>query len=140
MTGRLTLQATVVAVGNIAVLIRGESGTGKSGLALQMMAAGATLIGDDGVELDNVDGALVAHPVPATEGLIEARHVGLLRVPYSKSAVVRYVVDLDTEAGLRLPHRETDVFMGVELRVIFGKNAPNLAAALTALLSGGMAV
>ena len=41
------LHATTVALAGQGVLILGPSGSGKSGLALQLMAMGAELVADD---------------------------------------------------------------------------------------------
>ncbi len=137
MSGK-RVQATVVAFGNDAVFIRGAAGSGKSGLALEMMALGAKLVGDDGVDLQTRDGVIVARPVPATAGLIEARYLGILKVPYAGAAHVRYIVDMDAASEKRLPELQIETLMGVEVPVIYGKNTPNLPAALLALLSGGL--
>ncbi len=77
MTGagsaREILHATAVAWRGRAVLILGRSGSGKSALALQLMALGCTLVADDGVELAVQEGALVARPPEKIRGMIEAR-------------------------------------------------------------------
>ena len=46
-SGDLTVHGTTVARAGRAVLILGASGTGKSALALQMIALGARLVADD---------------------------------------------------------------------------------------------
>jgi HPr kinase/phosphorylase len=47
----LVLHATTVAIGGRGVLILGPSGSGKSGLALELMAMGAGLVADDRTEV-----------------------------------------------------------------------------------------
>ena len=46
-SAREQVHASAVALGERALLITGESGTGKTTLALEMLALGASLIGDD---------------------------------------------------------------------------------------------
>ena len=54
----LILHATAVAVAGRGLLIRGASGSGKSGLALEMMARGAQLVSDDRVIVSDRDDGL----------------------------------------------------------------------------------
>ncbi|HEX4157127.1 MAG TPA: hypothetical protein VHY79_01515 [Rhizomicrobium sp.] len=86
------------------VLILGESGTGKSDLALRLIAMGATLVADDRCDLFVTSGALRA-AVPATlAGMIEVRGVGIVRVPHQPDAQILLVVRLEeAEAIPRLP-------------------------------------
>ena len=90
-----------VAIDGRAVLIEGESGSGKSSLALALIDRGALLIGDDGVTLEERGGRLWALPPPNIAGLIEVRNVGLLTLP-AGSAPLALVVRLDPAAP-RLP-------------------------------------
>ena len=41
------IHATAVAIGGVAVLLRGPSGSGKSDLALRLIQAGAVLVADE---------------------------------------------------------------------------------------------
>ena len=59
-TADTIVHASCVALDRRAVLLRGASGCGKSALALQLMALGATLVADDRVILRLRDGALAA--------------------------------------------------------------------------------
>lgn len=76
------MHASCVDCGGRGVLILGESGSGKSSLALQLIDAGARLVADDQVTVACEDGALIAAAPPALAGLIEARGVGILTLPY----------------------------------------------------------
>jgi serine kinase of HPr protein (carbohydrate metabolism regulator) len=80
-------QSTAVAIGGRALLLEGPPGVGKSSLALALIDRGALLIGDDGVALDEREGALWSLPAPATAGLIELRNVGLLTLPAAEAPV-----------------------------------------------------
>jgi len=100
--------ATCVALEDQGVLLTGASGCGKSDVALRLIDAGAQLVADDQVELRVVDGALTAFAPQSIAGMFEARHVGLLRLPYRASAPVALCVALEPmEAVLeRLPEAE----------------------------------
>lgn len=91
-------QATCVAIGNRAILIEGPPGCGKSSLALALIDRGAVLVGDDGVDLIRASGTLLASPAPATQGLIEIRNLGLVRLPFAQAVPVALVVVLDAAA------------------------------------------
>ena len=83
MPGGAGLHATAVIHGESGVLILGPSGSGKSALALALMArasgAGAfgALIGDDRIYVRKADGRLVASGAANMAGIIERRMAGL---------------------------------------------------------------
>lgn len=110
MTAPLILHATTVAFDGRAILIKGASGRGKSALALQLMAIGATLVADDQTIL-TLHGTDVVATCPAPlVGMIEARGVGLLNAPHLPQAPVTLVVDLDQTETARLPdHRQITI-------------------------------
>ncbi len=109
------MHASCVAVGPRAVLIRGGSGRGKSGLALQLMAMGAVLVSDDRTRLWRVDETLFADAPDTIRGRIEARGVGILRVPSCGPVPVTLLVDMDRTATDRLPQTMKESIMGVTL-------------------------
>jgi HPr kinase/phosphorylase len=116
------------------ILVLGASGAGKSGLALRLMALGAALVADDRVVLRRDAGGrlMVAAPAPL-RGLVEARGVGLLRVPAEGPVPVSLAVDLDTAPMERLPSRRKIVLLGCDIDLIRGRDVPNLDAILTVL-------
>ena len=77
-----------------AVLLLGESGSGKSRIALQMISRGAILVADDRVELFARGRHLWARPPPRLAGLFEARGVGIVKLPYADEARVVLAVSL----------------------------------------------
>ena len=85
---------TFGAAGDCGVLLLGESGAGKSDLALRLIAGGAQLVADDRVELFARDETLWAHPPKTLAGLIEVRGVGILSLPFEPEARVGLVVQL----------------------------------------------
>ncbi|TBW39207.1 hypothetical protein EYW49_06850 [Siculibacillus lacustris] len=119
----VTVHATAVVVGADTVLLRGPSGSGKSRIALELIAEAerrgrwAALIGDDRVVLSAVSGHLVARPAPTIAGHVELRGVGILAVPHEPAGVVSLVVDFvsDPPDRLPLPEDTTEFVDGVLL-------------------------
>jgi HPr kinase/phosphorylase len=131
------LHATAVCVGTRAVLIRGASGSGKSALALEMLARGARLVSDDRVILQlGAQGILLSAPKPI-RGMIEARGVGLLQAEAVDSAMLACVVDLDVTERERLPQVRDTLLLGVTVPLLHNVANPYFAAALIQYLRGG---
>lgn len=111
----VSVHATALIVGESGVLIRGPSGSGKSGLALALlMLAGrgglfAALIGDDRVHLLGSGRRILASGAPNARGLIERRGYGIVPAPTEPCAVVRLVVDLSLgrKRNARLPDEDS---------------------------------
>lgn len=109
--GFATHHATAILWGARAILLRGASGSGKSRLALELLAEArrlavhAALIGDDRLVLQAASGRLVARAVDPLAGLIEARGLGIVDIPHEPAGVVGLVVDLVRECPERLPDR-----------------------------------
>jgi len=97
-----TLHVSSVAIDGRAVLIEGESGAGKSDLALRLIDRGATLISDDYTLLQRAGGELIASPPDTIAGKIEVRGLGLLETPYVEKIPVALLIRL-TDAPERLP-------------------------------------
>jgi HPr kinase/phosphorylase len=112
MSDDATVHASAVLVGELGVLIRGASGSGKSSLALGLIAAdpgGTWLVADDRVVLDTAGGRLLASVPEPLAGLIEIRGQGIFRVRYVSPVVARLVVDLLPPASCpRLPVAEDE--------------------------------
>ncbi|WP_037263758.1 HPr kinase/phosphorylase [Roseivivax halodurans] len=137
MAGPLILHATAVAIGTRGALIRGPSGSGKSALALEMMAAGAALVSDDRVILeDGPDGIALTAP-GAIRGLIEARGMGILHADVTDKALLCVVVDLSREETARLPDPKEVCVLSRQVPLIHKMAQPHFAAALVQYLKGG---
>jgi len=104
------------------VLLRGPSGAGKSDLALRLIEAGGRLVADDQTRLARQGRRLIATPPLSLAGLIEARGVGIVKLPRSKLAArapLGLLVDLvPGEKVERLPEPAHEVIMGITVRVI----------------------
>ncbi|OKL44383.1 HPr kinase/phosphorylase [Pseudovibrio exalbescens] len=120
-----THHGSCIVLGEAGVLIRGASGSGKSGLALELIhreqAAGrfACLVADDQVVLEACTGRVVARCPEGIEGLIELRGHGLVKIPHLKRAVVRLLVDIEPVCKIeRLPEPvdQAQEVCGVSLR------------------------
>lgn len=85
---------TAIAIEGRAMLLEGAPGTGKSSLALALIERGATLIGDDGVTLENDGQHVIASPPPNIAGKFEIRNVGIVDLP-TTSAPVALVLRLE---------------------------------------------
>ncbi len=131
------VHATCVAVQGRGLLIIGASGSGKSSLALRMMALGADLVADDRVDLSRDEGEVIADAPQRIAGLIEARGIGLLRATPCGPVALGYVIDMDQTQTTRLPEPVTLQLLRHEIPLLFGTGVPNLAEALMQLLKMG---
>lgn len=131
------IHASCVALQNTAVLIIGPSGSGKSALALQLMAYGAALVSDDRTSVRRRAGALIASAPPSIKGLIEARGVGILTADTCDAAVVQLMVDLEQDEQERLPPQRHYNLLGQTVPLLHKVNAAHFAAAILQHLKGG---
>lgn len=97
--------ATTVAVAGRGLMIEGGSRTGKSALALEMLARGARLVADDATILRRGHGGVrLWAEAPATlPSRIEARGVGLLQAGLHGPVPLYALLTLDHEEASRLP-------------------------------------
>lgn len=126
----MQLHASCVAFAGKAILIRGASGSGKSGLALQLMAMGARLVADDRVELSVADGTVHAEAPQSLPQLIEARGIGLLNADICATAQLHTVVDMNEIETERIPERRHTDLLGVRLPLLHKVESPYFAAAM----------
>jgi HPr kinase/phosphorylase len=134
---RVCLHASCVAVDGKGCLIKGRSGSGKSSLALALMALGAELVSDDRTNVSLVEGWAVAEAPEALFGMIEARGVGLLRAAARKSVRLALVVDLDETETERLPIDRSLDFGPCRLPCFHKVESVHFAASLRQYLVGG---
>ena len=80
-----------------AVLLLGRSGSGKSDVALRLIAAGGQLIADDRTRLSSEGDHLFAEAGPNMAGFIEVRHVGIMRLSHTARAPVALAVELNSD-------------------------------------------
>lgn len=95
-----TVHATTVALGEAGVIVRGAAGTGKTTLALSLLAhfrvrgLFARLVADDRTALVPAGGRLVASAPEALSGRVEVRGDGIVTVPHLARVRLTHIVDL----------------------------------------------
>ena len=87
-----------------AVLIKGESGSGKSSLALKLIMLGANLIADDQTVIFMKRNNVFLRTPETLPRCLEIRRVGLINVPFCSEAELKLVVDLSKSETERLPN------------------------------------
>lgn len=99
------------------VLIEGESGSGKSDLALRCLGRGFRLVADDRTLLWVSEGRLFGRAPGPIAGLIEARGLGILPAEALRFAEVRLAVRCLAPADPleRLPDPASRAVLGVTL-------------------------
>src|SRR3546814_9231626 len=79
----VNIHASCVAAGNGGVLILGQSGQGKSDLALRLIDRGARLVADDRCDVWHERGRLWCRPPGPLAGKIEVRGIGIVEQPWT---------------------------------------------------------
>ncbi len=118
------------------VLILGPSGSGKSALALQLIAFGAILVSDDRTEITRSDDRLTASVPPSIAGLIEARGVGILWAEHAGPVPLGLIVDLGQPEAGRLPQRHEHTLLGLTLPCLHNPANMHFAAAIHVYMRG----
>lgn len=131
----LLLHATLVRVNGKGVLLQGPSAAGKSDLALRLITTSFApafvihqplLVADDQVEVTRGEAAAIGRAPATLKGLIEVRHLGIMKVPVAEHCKLDLVVSLASEPrparlpaegasiellpGLTLPHLQLPAF------------------------------
>lgn len=128
------IHATAVAAGARCVLLRGGSGTGKSDLALRLIATSPDalkecgmslngpirLVSDDQVMLTRTGDTIIASAPKTIHGRLEVRGIGIVPVTACARAEVALVVDLVAREDVpRLPDDDARA-------IVLGKAVPAL--------------
>jgi serine kinase of HPr protein (carbohydrate metabolism regulator) len=116
------VHATGVILGDRAVLVLGESGSGKTGLAFALLAHAARsgrfarLVGDDQLFLSVAAGRLILRAPAAIAGQAEVRGLGPCALPCEARAVADLAVRLvEPAAAARYPEINFETFHDVDL-------------------------
>jgi HPr kinase/phosphorylase len=131
--------ASCVALDGRGLLIIGPSGSGKSALALQLLALGALLVADDQCLLTLRGMKVIASCPPPLRGLIEARGLGLLHAETVEDATLVLVTDLGQTETQRLPPQRQITCLGQRLDLVFGNPSRHFPASLLRYLQSGRA-
>jgi serine kinase of HPr protein (carbohydrate metabolism regulator) len=104
------VHGTALVVGTTGLILLGPAGAGKSLMALKLVASArraghfATVLSDDQVFLDVVNGRIVATAPPTIRGLIELRGSGIGRIDTIESSVVQLALSVvEVDASTRIP-------------------------------------
>jgi len=132
------VHATTVALGNRAVMITGPSGSGKSALALQLMAYGLVLVADDQTCLNRAtEGHILTTSPTQIRGIIEARGVGLLAADTTNRAILALVIDMGVVEQARLPDHKVAIYLQQEIPLLHKVESCHFPAAVFQYLKGG---
>ena len=110
-----TIHASCVSIDGAGLLIVGASGSGKSSLAFELLGLGATLVADDRTEIHVENAGIRAQSPNNIAGLIEARSLGIMKIPYLAKTDIRAMVDLDQVEASRLPIADSRLLLGVSI-------------------------
>jgi HPr kinase/phosphorylase len=133
------LHANVVAKDGRGLLILGPSGSGKSGLALQLMALGADLVADDQVRVWAEGGRLWGEGPETLRGRIEARGIGILHAKALARAPLMLAVELGVAPVSRLPPRAQFRLHGLDIDLVRTTHGAHVPASLLCYLAQGRA-
>jgi HPr kinase/phosphorylase len=130
---------TTVALAGRGVLIIGPSGSGKSALALTLMALGAELVADDRTRLwvDGRPAQVWADAPPQLPALIEARGMGLLPARRHGPVPLLAVADMGRHEPARLPEPRFAEILGHDIVLFHGAENAHFAYGLVQFLKMG---
>ena len=117
------------------VLIVGSSGSGKSSLAINLLALGSKLVADDRCELVKKNNRFSVSKPASLPNSIEIRGVGLVSVPMVVETSLDWVVNMDEAEKERMPDLRFTEIDGYKIPTVFGKNMDDLASRIYVLVS-----
>ena len=123
------IHSTSVVIDDNGVLILGDSGSGKSDLALRLIDSGATLISDDISICRKNSNNIYLYCPPEIKGLLEVREIGIITVPFVERIKLRLVVNLRSKNNERFPKDNSFRILGIKIPLISieGKNSSAVA-------------
>ena len=123
------MHSSSVVIDDNGVLILGDSGSGKSDLALRLIDNGATLISDDISICRKNSNNIYLYCPPEIKGLLEVREIGIITVPFVERIKLRLVVNLKSNNNERFPKDSSFRILGIKIPIINieGKNSSAVA-------------
>lgn len=122
MKQAINRHATAIVLGATGFLIEGQSGSGKTSLALAAIQAirgqnsFAAMVADDQCLIESCNGRLIATCPPVLSGITEMRNLGIIKCPALSSAVIDIVIKLVPHAEIeRMPEPKSVEIAGVKL-------------------------
>ena len=138
LNGSRIMHASCVDVNGSGVLIVGRSGSGKSSLAINLLALGSKLVADDQCELiRKSNGFRISKPASLPKS-IEIRGVGLVSVPMVNETSLDWVVNMDEVEKERMPTPRFTKIDGFRVPTVFGKDMDDLASRIYVLVSNAL--
>mgnify|MGYP001180049973 FL=1 len=138
LIGSLIMHATCVDINGSGVLIVGRSGSGKSSLAINLLALGSKLVADDQCELVKKNNRFYIFKPASLPSSIEIRGVGLVSVPMAVETSLDWVVDMDEAETERMPDLRFTEIDGYRVPTVFGKDVDELASRIYVLASNAL--
>jgi serine kinase of HPr protein (carbohydrate metabolism regulator) len=139
------VHATVLVLGDRGLLVRGRPGSGKTGLALSLLAHAkahglfARLVSDDQALPASAAGRLVCSAPETIRGLAEFRGIGPAAVEVEPRAVIDLIIELvPGESAPRMQDPDTQYIGSVEIPVIRLAEGDREAARLVILRRLGL--
>lgn len=137
------IHGTLIALGANGALLIGDPGTGKSDLALrfimnppnqELIKLPPTLIADDQVTLKEEEGKIYGQAPQNLQGKIEARHVGIMQIPFEKRAEIKLVVELTPANEIERMPVEQQFYPLMQQQIPLIQLAPFEASAVNKLM------
>jgi serine kinase of HPr protein (carbohydrate metabolism regulator) len=102
------------------ILLLGNSGSGKSDLALRLMDKGGKLIADDQVIVKRVKDKIIASCPSSLSGLLEVRGIGIIKIASIVQTSLDLVISLSPKEKIeRLPESQMYELLDVSLPYYF---------------------
>jgi len=120
------------------VLILGRSGSGKSSLAINLIALGSKLVADDQCKLVKKNNSFRIFKPASLPNSIEVRGIGLVSVPTVVETRLDWVVNMDEAETERMPDLRLTEIGGYRVPTVFGKNMDDLASRIYVLVSNAL--
>ena len=136
--GSLRMHATCVDINGSGVLIVGCSGSGKSSLAINLLALGSTLVADDQCILVRKNNRFFVSKPASLPNSIEIRGIGLVSVPMVVETSLDWVVNMDEAETERMPNLRFTEIDGYRVPTVFGKDMDELASRIYILVSNAL--
>ena len=135
----LNIHATCVSINSKGVLIIGDSGSGKSDLALRLITMfSAKLVSDDRTDVFSDSGIIKAKAPNTLKGLLEVRGIGIIKQEYLKETKVDLVIKLTTDKIERMPLPQSYKIENIDIPMYyinpFESSAPSKVMVMLSLL------
>ena len=115
----VNIHASCVAAGSRGIVILGNSGQGKSDLALRLIDRGARLVADDRCDIWVDRDRLWCRPPETLAGKIEVRGIGIVEQPWTGPVPLALAVRLTDRYERMPPEGQAEMVAGHALPAVF---------------------